>query len=37
MPVVGAEGQLLGTVTVDAAVQVLAPRNWSTQAPRVFS
>jgi Mg/Co/Ni transporter MgtE len=37
MPVVGAEGQLLGALTVDAAVQQVAPRNWSTQAPRVFS
>jgi magnesium transporter len=37
MPVVGMEGQLLGALTVDVAVQLIAPRNWSTQAPRVFS
>ncbi len=37
MPVVGADGQLLGAMTVDAAVQLVAPRNWSKQAPRVFS
>jgi CBS domain-containing protein len=37
MPVVGADGQLLGALTVDAAVQQVAPLNWSTQAPRVFS
>lgn len=37
MPVVGKEGQLLGLVTVDAAVAQVAPRSWSTQAPRIFS
>ena len=37
LPVVGSEGQLLGTVTIDAAVLQLAPRSWRTQAPRVFS
>ena len=37
LPVVGGEGQLLGTVTIDAAVLQLAPRSWRTQAPRVFS
>jgi magnesium transporter len=37
MPVVGAEGQLLGALTVDAAVQQVAPRSWTSQAPRVFS
>jgi CBS domain-containing protein len=37
LPVVGAEGQLLGTVTIDAAVSQVAPRSWRAQAPRVFS
>lgn len=37
LPVVGAEGQLLGVVTVDAAVAQVAPRSWSAQAPRIFA
>jgi len=37
LPVVGAEGELLGVVTVDAAVAQVAPPSWSAQAPRVFS
>ena len=37
LPVVGSEGQLLGTVTIDAAVSQVAPRSWRAQAPRVFS
>lgn len=37
LPVVGKEGQLLGTVTIDAAVSQVAPRSWRAQAPRVFS
>ena len=37
LPVVGGEGQLLGTVTIDAAILQVAPRNWRAQAPRVFS
>ena len=37
LPVVGQEGQLLGTVTIDAAVSQVAPRSWRSQAPRVFS
>jgi magnesium transporter len=37
MPVVGKDGQLIGLVTVDAAVAQVAPRIWSTQAPRIFS
>jgi CBS domain-containing protein len=37
MPVIGKEGKLLGLVTVDAAVAQVAPRIWSTQAPRIFS
>lgn len=37
LPVIGAEGQLIGTVTIDAAVAQVAPRSWRTHAPRVFS
>jgi len=37
LPVVGEEGQLLGLVTVDAAIVQVAPPNWRTQAPRIFS
>lgn len=37
MPVVGREGELLGTVTIDAAVSQVAPRGWRAQAPKVFS
>lgn len=37
MPVVGNRGQLLGVVTVDAAVAQVAPPSWSAQAPRIFS
>jgi CBS domain-containing protein len=37
LPVVGSEGQLLGTVTIDAAILQVAPRSWRAQAPRVFS
>ena len=37
LPVVGNEGELLGTVTIDAAVSQVAPRSWRAQAPRVFS
>ncbi|HJR82099.1 MAG TPA: CBS domain-containing protein [Anaerolineales bacterium] len=37
MPVVGKNGELLGTVTIDAAVSQVAPRNWRAQAPKVFS
>ena len=37
LPVVGAEGQLLGRVTIDAAIAQVAPRSWRAQAPRVFS
>jgi magnesium transporter len=37
LPVVGKDGQLLGTVTIDAAVSQVAPRNWRAQAPKVFS
>jgi CBS domain-containing protein len=37
LPVIGDDGQLLGTVTIDAAVSQVAPRSWRAQAPRVFS
>ena len=37
LPVVGREKQLLGIVTVDAAVREVAPQSWSSQAPKVFS
>ena len=37
LPVVGKEGQLIGIVTVDAAVAQVAPQKWSTQAPKIFS
>lgn len=37
LPVVGAQGQLLGRVTIDAAIAQVAPRSWRAQAPRVFS
>lgn len=37
LPVVGRDERLLGAVTVDTAVALLAPPSWSTQAPRVFS
>jgi CBS domain-containing protein len=37
LPVVGPDGQLLGAVTVDAAVLQAAPQAWGSQAPRIFS
>jgi CBS domain-containing protein len=37
LPVVGKEGELLGTVSIDAAVSQVAPRGWRAQAPKVFS
>ena len=37
LPVVGKEGELLGAVTVDAAVLQCAPESWGSQAPRIFS
>lgn len=37
IPVVGDDKQLLGVVTVDAAVAQVAPRSWSVHAPRIFS
>jgi CBS domain-containing protein len=37
LPVVSDEKQLLGLVTVDAAITQIAPANWRSQAPRIFS
>jgi CBS domain-containing protein len=37
LPVVSQDGRLLGAVTVDAAVSLVAPGSWSSQAPRIFS
>ena len=37
LPVIGREGQLLGIVTVDVAVDQAAPEGWRSQAPKVFS
>jgi len=37
LPVVGDKGKILGIVTVDAAVDQVAPEGWRTQAPKVFS
>jgi CBS domain-containing protein len=37
MPVIGHEKQLLGIVTVDAAVMQAAPQSWTVQAPKIFS
>ena len=37
LPVVTREGRLVGAVTVDAAMAQVAPPNWRSQAPKVFS
>ena len=37
LPVIGDKGRILGIVTVDAAVDQVAPQGWRTQAPKVFS
>ena len=37
LPVVNQEGRLLGALTVDTAISLVAPRSWRAQAPRVFS
>jgi CBS domain-containing protein len=37
MPVVNEEGKLIGALTIDAAVSVVAPRAWRDLAPRIFS
>ena len=37
LPVVSRDGRLLGAITVDAAVAMLAPATLRNQVPRVFS
>lgn len=37
LPVISKEGKLIGVVTVDAATAQIAPENWRSQMPRVFS
>jgi len=37
MPVIARDGRLLGAVTIDAAINQIAPARWGKQAPRVFS
>ncbi len=37
LPVVARDGRLLGAVTVDAALTLVAPQSWRSQAPRLFS
>jgi magnesium transporter len=37
LPVIGEDDRLLGVVTVDAAISLVAPVSWSNQAPRIFS
>jgi CBS domain-containing protein len=37
LPVVGKEKEIVGIVTVDAAVARAAPHGWSAQAPKIFS
>lgn len=37
LPVVGREGQLIGAVTIDAAIAQVAPASWGNQTPRIFS
>ena len=37
LPVIGKDGELLGMVTIDAAVLHVAPRSWRAQSPKVFS
>jgi magnesium transporter len=37
LPVVGKDGRLLGGVTADSAIALIAPASWRQQAPRVFS
>ncbi|MGH2355172.1 MAG: magnesium transporter [Chloroflexota bacterium] len=36
MPVVDAEGRLLGVITVDDALDVLLPEEWKPRLPRLF-
>lgn len=37
LPVTSHDGRLLGAITVDAAMALIAPASWRDQAPRVFS
>jgi CBS domain-containing protein len=37
VPVVATEGQLVGIVTIDAALALLAPEAWRERVPRVFA
>jgi magnesium transporter len=37
LPVTSRDGNLLGAITVDAAMAQIAPASWRDQAPRVFS
>jgi magnesium transporter len=37
LPVVSRDGRLLGAITIDAAVAMLAPATLRSQVPRVFS
>ncbi len=37
LPVIGREGRLLGAVTIDAAISMVAPPSWSAEVVRVFS
>ena len=37
LPVVGHEGQLLGVVTVDAALAQVVPSRWRAHMPRIFT
>ena len=37
LPVIGKDGRLLGGVTADSAIALIAPASWRQQAPRVFS
>ena len=37
VPVVTAAGRLVGVVTIDAALALLAPATWRDQVPRIFS
>jgi CBS domain-containing protein len=36
MPVVDADGRLLGIVTIDDAIDVLLPKEWRPRMPRIF-
>jgi Mg/Co/Ni transporter MgtE len=36
MPVVDADGHLLGIVTIDDAIDVLLPKEWRPRMPRIF-